>query len=325
MDSISADLREEIRAAIATRALKLDVCAGTSSLSMVDRIEALAVLAADTEELIRLRAAEAMLTQPLEAVLEALTRTDADPHLFAYCAGEFPRRPGVADTIAKNRSCPIDTLRPVVKYLSVSAVAELFEDLDRLSTSPELVAAMIDSTVLSVHQEEQLRELQDETLGPKDVFEEGLEEVIPDKGKRQTLLQKLSRLRVVERVQLALKGSRDERLLLIRDNCKVVQRAVLTSPQLTEREVEGFASMANLSEDTLRMIGRNRKYTKNYSIVRSLMNNPKTPLEISLHFVPHAKPADIKMLISNKNVPDAVRKLAHRLHRQRSAERDKPE
>ncbi len=262
-----------------------------------------------------------MLTQPLDTVLEALTRADADPHLFAYCAAEFNRRPGVADTIAKNPSCPIEVIRAVVRYLSVSAVAELFEDLDRLSTSPPLVAALIASTILSVHQEEQLKELQDESLCAKEVFEVGLEEAIPDKAKRETLLQKLSRMRVVERVQMALKGSRDERLLLIRDSCKVVQRAVLTSPQLSEREVESFASMANLSEDTLRMIGRNRKYQKNYNIVRSLMNNPKTPLEISLHFLPHAKPADLKLLVSNKNVPESLRTLALRLQRQRSMTR----
>jgi hypothetical protein len=287
----------------------------------VDRVEALAVLAADPEELIRKRAADAMVTQPLETVLEALTRTDADHHLFAYCAAEFPRRPGVADTIARNLSCPVEVLRPVVRYLSVSAVAELFEDLDRLSTSPELVAAMIESTVLSIHQEEQLKELQSEELCAMDVFEEGLEDDIPDKAKRETLLQKLSRMRVVERVQLALKGSRDERRLLIRDSCKVVQRAVLTSPQLSEREVESFAAMANLSEETLRMIGRNRRYQKNYTIVRSLMNNPKTPLEISLHFLPHAKPVDLKMLASNKNIPENLRNLALRLQRQRSMSR----
>jgi hypothetical protein len=289
----------------------------------IDRAEALAVLAADPEEFIRLEASDAMLTLPLDLVLQALTRSDADPHLFAYCAGEFPRRPGVADTIARNLACPIEALRPVVRYLSVSAVAELFEDLDRLSTSPQLVAEMIASAVVSIPQREQLRELQENALAREEDFEAGLEEDIPDKVKRETLLQKLSRLRVVERVQMALKGSRDERLLLIRDSCKVVQRAVLQSPQLSEREVESFASMANLSEETLRMIGTNRKYRKNYNITRSLLNNPKTPLEVSLHFLPHAKPQDLKTLVANKNVPDTLRSMAVRLQRQRSVDRNK--
>jgi hypothetical protein len=315
------DVREEVRAGHATRASKLDVCSGVASVSPEDRVELLGILAADSEELVRERAAGALLTQPLHRVLAALARTDAAPQFFAYCAAEFPRRPGIADTLAKNPGCPIEVLRPVVRYLSVSAVQELFEDLDRLSTSPPLVAALIDSSILSVNQRDQLLELQDQKLLPVEVLKDALEQIAPDKAKRETLLQKLSRLRVVERVQLALKGSRDDRLLLIRDPCKVVQRAVLQSPQLSEQEVEGFASMATLSEESLRLIGQNRKYRKNYTVVRSLTNNPKTPLEISLHFLPHIKSQDLKILVSNKNVPDTLRSLALRLQRQRAAER----
>ena len=118
-----------------------------------------------------------------------------------------------------------------------------------------------------------------------------------------------------------LKGGRDERLLLIRDPCKVVQRAVLQSPQLSEREVESFANMATLSDETLRLIANNRKYRKNYTIQRALMFNPKTPLEVTLHLLPHLKPQDLKFLASNKNVSDTLRTAANRLQRQRTAER----
>src|ERR1019366_7410335 len=104
-------------------------------------------------------------------------------------------------------------------------------------------------TVLTIEQNEQLLELQQERLEPLEKFVETVEAVEPDRAKRETLLQKLSRLHVVERVQLAIKGTREERMLLIRDPCKVVQRAILQSPQLSDREVEGFASMANLSEE----------------------------------------------------------------------------
>jgi len=88
-------------------------------------------------------------------------------------------------------------------------------------------------------------------------------------------LQKISQLRVVERVQLAMKGTREARNLLIRDSCRVVQRAVLQSPQLTGREVEGFAAMTSLSDETLRLIANNRKFRKNYTVTRALVNNPK--------------------------------------------------
>ena len=242
--------------------------------------------------------------------------------MFAYCAAEFSRRPGVADALARNVTCPIEVLRPVVRYLSVSAVQDLFEDLDRLSTSPALVAALIASSVITAEQRDQLLELQRSELDGLEAFADAVEEAEPDKAKRETLLQKLSRLRVVERVQLAIKGTRDERMLLIRDPCKVVQRAVLQSPQISEREVESFSGMASISEEVLRLIAVNRKYRKNYIITRTLMFNPKTPLEISLHMLPNIKPQDLKFLTGNKNIPETLRTAATRLQRQRAKVRE---
>jgi hypothetical protein len=315
-------LHEEIRSGRATQARKLAICAIASSLDPESRIELLAMLAADTDKVIREKASEVLRSQPLPVVITALKGTGAAPEMFAYCAAEFSRRPGVADALAKNLSCPIEVLRPVVRYLSVPAIQELFEDLDRLSTSPALVAALIASTAINSDQRNQLMELQREGTESEDAFAEGAATVEPDKVKRVTLLQKLSRLRVVERVQLGLKGGRDERTLLIRDPCKVVQRAVLQSPQLSDREVENFAGMASLSEEALRLIATNRKYRKNYTIVRKLMTNPKTPLEISLHLLPTITAQDLKLLVTNKNIPDTLRASANRLQRQRTAPRD---
>jgi hypothetical protein len=282
----------------------------------------LAILAADSDEMVREKAAGTLLTQPLSNVLVALARTEAAPEMFAYCAAEFSRRPGVADALARNLTCPIEALRPVVRYLSVSAVQELFEDLDRLSTSPALVAALVASSVVTAEQRNQLLELQREELEAKGSFADAAEVVEPDKAKRETLLQKLSRMRVVERVQMAIKGNRDERMLLIRDPCRVVQRAVLQSPQLSDREVESFAGMASLGEEALRLIAINRKYRKNYAIVRALMFNPKTPLEVTLHMLPNIAAKDLKFLTGNKNIPDTLRTAANRLHRQRAAQRE---
>ena len=287
-----------------------------------DCVETLCVLAADSDSTVREKAAAILLTQPLKNVIAALARPGAAPEMFAYCAAEFPRRPGVADALAHNPTCPIEVLRPVIRYFSVNCIQELFENLDRLSTSPHLVAELIASTVINAEQRAQLVELQSDKPEPIEAFAEIAEAAEPDKAKRMTLLQKIGNMRVVERVQLAVKGGRGERLLLIRDPCKLVQRAVLQSPLLTEQEVESFAAMATLTDETLRIIANNRKYRKNYSILRALMFNPKTPLEITLHFLPHVKPLDLKFLTTNKNVAETLRTAAMRLQRQRSAERN---
>ena len=176
--------------------------------------------------------------------------------------------------------------------------------------------------MINTEQRNQLLDLEREELDGPEAFVEAAEVAEPDVAKRVTLLQRLSRMRVVERVQMAVKGNREERMLLIRDPCRVVQRAVLQSPQLTEREVESFAGMASLGEEALRLIATNRKYRKNYTIVRSLMSNPKTPLEISLHLLPTVTAQDLKSLVSNKNIPDTLRTAANRLQRQRASQRE---
>ncbi len=313
-------MREEIRSNRATRERKLAICTGAASLPPEYRIEILAILAADSEEIVRERAAGTLLTQPLANVMAALARTDAAPEMFAYCAAEFSRRPGVADALAKNPTCPIEVLRPVVRYLSVSAVQELFEDLDRLSTSPALVTALVESAVVTSEQRNQLLELQREEPEGMEAFLEAAEFAEADAAKRQTLLQRISHLRVVERVQMAMKGTREARSMLIRDPCRVVQRAVLLSPQLSDREIEGFAAMTALSEETLRLIAANRKFRKNYTVKRALMNNPKTPADVTLHLLPTITPQDLKLLTTNKNIPDVLRAAANRLQRQRSGQ-----
>ena len=75
--------------------------------------------------------------------------------------------------------------------------------------------------------------------------------------------------------------------------------------------------MANLSEEVLRLIGKNRNFIKNYTIVKNLMNNPKSPLDITLHMLPTLTEKDLKMLTTNKNIPDTLRAMANRLQRQR--------
>src|SRR5882762_3835200 len=318
---ISGAVREEIRSGRASQERKVAICAGAASFAPEDRIEILAILAADPDANVRENAAATLLTQPLANVIAALARTDAAPEMFAYCAAEFSRRPGVADALAKNPTCPIEVLRPVVRYLSVTAVQELFEDLDRLSTSPLLVAALVESSVVNVEQRRQLLELQREQPEGIEALLDAVEAAEPDAAERQTLLQKISRMNVVERVQMAMKGTREARSALIRDSCKVVQRAVLQSPQLTGREVEGFAAMTSLNDETLRLIASNRKFRKNYSVTRALINNPKTPLEISLHLLPTITPQDLKLLGTNKNVPDTLRTAATRLKHQRYEKR----
>jgi len=142
---------------------------------------------------------------------------------------------------------------------------------------------------------------------------------------RLSTLQKLARMTVGERVQVAMKGNREERSILIRDGAKIVSSAVLASPKLTEAEVETFASMKNVQENVLREIARNRKFIKSYVVLKNLTTNPRTPLDLSLALVKNMLAPDLKGLSQNKNVPDTLRKTALKLFKMRSSPSGKAE
>jgi hypothetical protein len=93
----------------------------------------------------------------------------------------------------------------------------------------------------------------------------------------------------------------------------MVAAAVLSSPKLTDAEVESFAKMANVSEEVLRVIGNNRSWLKNYGVMLALTRNPKTPLALSMQFLHRLNERDTKMLGIDRNVPEALRLAARKL------------
>ena len=122
----------------------------------------------------------------------------------------------------------------------------------------------------------------------------------------------LSGLPVKKKVKLAFKGTREQRSQLIRDPNRMVSAAVLSSPKLTEAEVEAFSKMANVSEDVLRIIAMNRTWLKNYGVVLGLVKNPKTPPALSMQLLPRITERDMKMVAVDRNVPEGLRLAARK-------------
>jgi hypothetical protein len=128
----------------------------------------------------------------------------------------------------------------------------------------------------------------------------------------QTTAQRLALMGVMEKVKVATRGTREERGILIRDPNRLVAAAVLSSPKLTDQEVEGFAKMANVTDEVLRVIGANRHWTKNYGVVAGLVRNPKTPLAISMNLIQRVNDKDIRLIALDRNVPEPIRIVARK-------------
>ena len=92
----------------------------------------------------------------------------------------------------------------------------------------------------------------------------------------------------------------------------MVSAAVLSSPKLTENEIESFARMANVGEEVLRVIGSNRTWVKNYSVAANLVRNPKTPIAMSLTLMHRLHEKDVKTLSTDRNVPEPIRIAARK-------------
>lgn len=123
----------------------------------------------------------------------------------------------------------------------------------------------------------------------------------------------IASLSVLERMKLAMKGTREQRAVLVRDSNKLVSAAVLSSPKVNESEIETFTKMGNVSEDVLRIIGQNRAWTKNYGVILGLCRHPKTPPAIAMSFVQRLNERDLKALTTDRNAKEGLRLLAKKM------------
>src|ERR1017187_2086601 len=135
--------------------------------------------------------------------------------------------------------------------------------------------------------------------------------------RRDSTLQKIAKLDIRGRITLAVRGSKEDRSILIRDSTKLVALAVLESPKFSDAEVESFALQKNVMDSVLRSIPLKRKFAKNYGIMRNLVCNPRTPIDTSLPLMKGLLVHDLKNLAGNKEVSDTIRKSAMRLYKQR--------
>jgi hypothetical protein len=133
-----------------------------------------------------------------------------------------------------------------------------------------------------------------------------------DDESRTSIVQRIAEMSFTGRLTAAIKGSREMRSILIRDNNKMISAAVLSSPRLTDSEVESFARMTSVGEEVLRVIGHNRGWMKRYGIVVGLTKNPRTPLAMSLNLMSRLNDRDVAMLAVDRNVPEPLRLAARK-------------
>jgi hypothetical protein len=343
-------LVEQFRRGGVARDLRLMAAQGLLPLKPDDLLELWTDLIDDPDEGVRSAADKSLSSFPAAELLPILRSRDTPARSLTWAVTHRPELE-LREVVLQNTSLPDETIEALATILPQSLAELVVINQTRLLRRTSLLVALENNAGLSNDQKRRLRELREtfrigqpgaapppapeppppppapepkkepapETAPLGDVFmteDEALVRYLSDEERQQTekvsAVQKIYRLDTKEKLLTALKGSREERAILIRDPNRLVASAVLGSPRLTEPEIEAISGMKSVSDEILREIGHHREWTKRYGVRKNLVCNPRTPIGIALTLVPGLNPRDIKGISVDRNVPEPVRKQAQK-------------
>lgn len=202
---------------------------------------------------------------------------------------------------------------PAFKEAAAAIRNELIPEASEEPTFEDVVAREVDELATKIHIDTSVEDTHD-------VDDEG-QEILREK--LVPLHARLADLTVSQKIRRATLGTSAERLLLVRDNNRLVASAAVQSPLMTENDAARIAASRQISEDVLRVIAQNREWTRSYQIKMNLVMNPRTPFTFSSRLVPHLRENDVRGLSRNKNVPSSIQQAARQqLLRKASGKKD---
>ena len=134
-----------------------------------------------------------------------------------------------------------------------------------------------------------------------------------DEGVRGSLQNFIAGLAVPQKVELAAKGNKEVRQILSRDPNKMVARAVMFSPRLSESDVVSYADSALTNDEVLRVIAENREYMNHHNVLWSVISNPRTPVSAAIRFLLRLNVNELNLISRNRSISSLVRREAKRL------------
>lgn len=278
-----------------------------------------------------------MIAQPVKE--QYVQKREADPRVTEFILQEALETGyfTVLTLIIHNQAMPAEFILRIAARARAAVLETLLENQIRLIAYPEIMERIEANPECNAFIRGRVRELREFYLQPQAVeaipetevmielttaiAEEHQDEAQLDEVQIQqealTTLQRINRMNISERVRLAVTGNKTERLVLIKDANKMVQAAVLESPKMAVDEVLIHARNLSLPGEIIGKIAVNREWTKNYSVILALVENPKTPVSRALAFVKQLHDRDLKLLARDRNVSPVIRTLAMNLEKQK--------
>ncbi len=251
--------------------------------------------------------------------------------------------PQVLETLIRARAVTDETLAWLAERIPPNLQDVLITNQTRLLAAPMIVERLFENPDLSSDIRRRADEFLEEFFLKKLRLEEEqaaaavagrLEEVSPEakeeeerpsapagreeskvlsEDEKKSLFSRVSLLTVVQRIRLAWKGTREERLYLVHDTNRLVSAAVLKSPKTNEADAELIANMKSVSEDVLRGVAARREWLKKYTVILALAKNPRAPVATTIPLVARLTAKDQKVLSTDRNIPEVVRVTARRM------------
>lgn len=216
--------------------------------------------------------------------------------------------PEILDEVEKNPETN-NFIRGKITEIRDFYLTNLVEDIPEEAVMDDVkeLVAMEQEKAKKAPPESKEEEEEDELLELEQVEEKAL-----------TMLQEINRMSISQRVKLAFKGSKTQRLILIKDSNKMVSLSVLESPKIGVDEVTLMCKNRSLPGEMIAKISRRRDWTKNYAVMYELIHNPKTPVKDALSFVKKLHMRDLQLVSRDKNVSPVIRQLAMNFFKQKS-------
>jgi len=259
------------------------------------------------EALIRNRALPDALVAEVAAVADATVQ-----EIVVINQARILRAPEILDALLANPTLTADVRRRVME------TREEFFDKKARVAAQEPVEVGDDEPMLTLSEEPIADLLEKAASEPGDAPPPALMESEKTDEKKLSIFSQILVMSVSDKVKLAFKGGKTERVILVRDHNKLVCSAVMRNPRMSELEVESIATMRNVEEEVLRIISMKREWSSKYSIALSLARNPKCPVGVVLSLINRLTLRDLKGLKDDKGVSDTVRSLARKMFLQRS-------
>jgi len=342
-----------IRAGNAPEHVRAAAARGALPIQRSTLVQLFVELLQDETPAIREAAKESLQELGTEGIQEALKDEDCPGEVLVYFSKQAARNETLAECIAFHPSAPIPAMTILAALGNTAVIDLVLTNEELLLRKPGLLEKMMLNPALGQNHRGRLLELlaragkraeeasAAEAETPHEEEEDNLEDLAQllevdvgellsaseilgaeelkasDDPEIKSAFQRIVTLNPAQKAILAMKGGREERMILIRDSNKVVAMGVLKNGRITDTEVEAIAKMRNVTDEVLRLLGTTREWVKNYTVIHALVNNPKTPQSVSINFIRRLNSKDLKLLGNSRDVPELIRRMARKTSDQR--------